>query len=437
MAMEELIFKTSKISKNYRQVVSRTERKYNVMPSIAKDIIAVKRLLAVMFNPFRDYKPNGQIVIMDAGIAPVIMQEHLSKLKELAGEDIVVISVLSKRLGGSPPERIEQLCRIYVEAAYNLGAKIVLFCNTMDANARTALKKEFSIPILGPIESAVRAALSFGKAKEIKEMGIGIVATKATVESGAYVNEIRNHNKKAKIFSVVAPLFATMVDMSEFGRIRSQVINQRDISIIEANLKPLMKKNIDILILGCTHYGIFGQVIHEIWKNCTGKEIHIVDSSKELSRYTLTYLKQNKMLSLRIEQKGKISHIASEDDAPRFKRRVSEITGYAANVVPIDIGEVVGRLSEEDRLFQKTVVKESKEDVNLRTSIINSNLSGEAKVAIADKLYGVKDKSVSQLNNEILPLELKDEHIKEIDSLTTQNEELLKILSHIENTTPK
>lgn len=318
-----------------------------------------------------------------------------------------------------------------------MGAKIVLFCNTMDANARATLKEEFSIPILGPIAPAVEAVFRFENAKGAKIKNIGIVATKATIESGAYINEIRKYNKETKIFSVVAPLFATMVDMSEFGKTRSQVVSQRDISIIEANLKPLMKKNIDVLILGCTHYGIFGQVIHEIWKNCTGKEIHIVDSSKELSSYTLTYLRQNKMLSLRIEQKGKISHIASEDDTPRFKRRVSEITGYTANVVPIDIGEVVGRLSEEDRLFQKTVAKESKEDVNLRTSIINSNLSGGAKVAVADKLYGVKDKSVSQLNCEILPLELKDEHIKEISRLTTQNEELLKLLSHIKDTTPQ
>ena len=51
------------------------------MPSIAKDIIAVKRLLTVMLHPFRDYRPNGQIVVMDTGIAPVISQEHLLKLE--------------------------------------------------------------------------------------------------------------------------------------------------------------------------------------------------------------------------------------------------------------------------------------------------------------------------------------------------------------------
>ena len=104
-------------------------------------------------------------------------------------------------------------------------------------------------------------------------------------------------------------------------------------------------------------------------------------------------------------------------------------------MAPIDIGEVVGRLSEEDRSFQKTVARESKEDLNLRTDIINSNLSAETKVAIADKLYGVQDKGDSQFNSEILSLELKNKHIKEISSLTTQNEELLKILSHIKNAT--
>ena len=433
MAMEELTSEESKVSKHYRQLVTKVERKYDVMPSTAKDIIAVKRLLTVMLHPFRDYRPNGQIVVMDTGIAPVISQEHLLKLEELAGEDVVIISVLSRRLGGSSPRRIEQLCRIYVEAAYNLGAKIVLLCNTMDANARATMEKEFSIPVLGPIVPAVEAVFRLEKANGVEVKSIGIVATKATIESGAYINEIRKRSQNIKIFSVVTPLFATMVDMSEFDKMRSQVISQRNRSIIEANLKPLMEKNIDILILGCTHYGVFGPVIHEIWKSRTGKEIRIVDTAKELSCYTRAFLKQNKILSLGMEQKGKVSYIASEEDTPQFERKVSEMTGCIANVVPIDIGEVVGRLSEEDRLFQKTVARESREDINLRAGIINSNLSAETKVAIADKLYGVKDKSVKQLDCEILPLELKDEHIKEIASLTTQNEELLTILSHIKN----
>ena len=435
MALEELNSEDSKVSKHYRQSVSKTERKYDVMPSIAKDIIAVKRLLTVMLHPFRDYRPNGQIVVMDTGIAPVISQEHLLKLEELAGEDVVIISVLSKRLGGSSPRRIEQLCRIYVEAAYNLGAKIVLLCNTMDANARATMEKEFSIPVLGPITPAVEAVFRLENADGAEVKSIGIVATKATIESGAYINEIRKHSQDVKIFSVVTPLFATMVDMSEFDKMRSQVISQRNRSIIEANLQPLIKKNIDILILGCTHYGVFEQAIHEIWKSCTGREIHIVDTAKELSYYTRTFLTQNKILSLRMEQKGKVSYIASEEDTPEFERKVSAMTGCIANVIPIDIGKVVGRLSEEDRSFQKTVARESKEDINLRAGIINSNMSAEAKVAVADTLYGVKDKSVKQLNCEILSLELKDEHIKGIASLTTQNEELLTILSHIKNTT--
>ena len=435
MALEELNSEDSKVSKHYRQSVSKTERKYDVMPSIAKDIIAVKRLLTVMLHPFRDYRPNGQIVVMDTGIAPVISQEHLLKLEELAGEDVVIISVLSKRLGGSSPRRIEQLCRIYVEAAYNLGAKIVLLCNTMDANARATMEKEFSIPVLGPIVPAVEAVFRLENANGAEVKSIGIVATKATIESGAYINEIRKHSQDVKIFSVVTPLFATMVDMSEFDKMRSQVISQRNRSIIEANLQPLIKKNIDILILGCTHYGVFEQAIHEIWKSCTGREIHIVDTAKELSYYTRTFLTQNKILSLRMEQKGKVSYIASEEDTPEFERKVSGMTGCIANVLPIDIGKVVGRLSEEDRSFQKAVARDSKEDINLRAGIINSNMSEEAKVAVADTLYGVKDKSVKQLNCEILSLELKDEHIKEIAGLTTQNEELLTILSHIKNAT--
>ncbi len=435
IAIEELMSDETKVSRHYKRMILRTEQKYNIMPSVARDLIAVKRLLTVMHLPFRDFRPNGQIVVMDSGIAPLITQEHLSRIEELSGEDVVAISVLSRRLGGSTSKRIEQLCRIYVEAAYNLGAKIVLLCNTMDANARATMVKEFSIPILGPIVPAVEAVFRLEKiyGKEVKS--IGVIATKATIESGAYINEIRKHNNDIKIFSIATPLFATMVDMSEFGKMSSHVISRRNKLIIEASLKPLMEKDIDVLVLGCTHYGVFDQAIHEIWKSCTGKDVQIVDTSEELSHYTRNFLEKNKILSLRVEQKGRVSYVASEEETPRFERKVSEITGCASKVVPIDIGEVVGRLSAEDRLFQKTVARESKKDLNLRADIINSNLSAETKVAIADKLYGAQDKGGSPFNIEILSLELKDEHIKEISSLTTQNEELLKILSHIKNDT--
>jgi len=226
MAMEELNSEESKVSKHYRQLVSRVERKYDVMPSIAKDIIAVKRLLTVMHSPFRDYRPNGQIVIMDTGIAPVILHGHLSALKDFSNEDVVVARVFSKRLGGSSPEKIDQLCRIYVEAAYNLGAKVVLLCNTMDANARTMLEKEFPIHILGPIIPAVEAVLRLEKVNGKGSKNIGIVATKATIESGAYINEIRKHKKETGIFGIAAPLFATMVDKGELDKTGSQVISQ-------------------------------------------------------------------------------------------------------------------------------------------------------------------------------------------------------------------
>ncbi len=141
IAMEELTSEGTNVSRHYKQMILRTEQKYDVMPSVARDLIAVKRLLTVMHLPYRDFRPNGQIVVMDSGIAPVITQEYLSRMEGLSSEDIVVVSILSRRLGGSSPKRIEQLCRIYVEAAYNLGAKIVLLCNTMDANARAKMVK--------------------------------------------------------------------------------------------------------------------------------------------------------------------------------------------------------------------------------------------------------------------------------------------------------
>ena len=432
IAIEELLSKKSKVGRQYRRQILRMSLKYRVFPSLAKKILAVQRLLTVMNLPFKDYKPNGQIVILDTGIAPAIVERNILNLKELYDEDVLVISVLAKRLGGSSPKMILQLCRIYVEAAYNLGAKIVLLCNTMDANARAVLDKEFSIPILGPIKPAVNAAVQYWESQNPETRNIGVIATEATIRSKAYENEIKRSEPAAKVFNVVAPLLATLVDMNTSNNAESEIMSQKNISILEANLLPLINRNIDTLILGCTHYGVFEQAIHDFWIRRTGRDIYIVDSSRELPNYTATYLKENRILSLRSgEHRGTKTHMASEEDVTRFKQGVFQITGINAEVIPMDIGEVVGRLGEEDRLFQETVYKESKEDINLRAIIINSNLSAEAKVSISDKLYGAGNVNSYYSDGEILRIDFKDEYLRELVWLAIRNKDMLHILSSV------
>ncbi|MDR4503266.1 MAG: aspartate/glutamate racemase family protein [Candidatus Scalindua sp.] len=429
-ATEELLSRTSNAGKHYRRQILRISLKYRILPSLAKKILPVQRLLTVMHLPIKDYKPNGQIAILDTGIAPAIVEQHITKLPNLHDEDIVVISVLAKRLGGSSPEMIVQLCRIYIEAAYNLGAKVVLLCNTMDANARETLAKEFNIPILGPIRPAIQAVKKYLEPKNSGRHTIGVIATRATIAAGAYERETGKSMPAARILNVIAPLLATLIDMIATGVSGSEITHQRNVAILEANLLPLTKKNIDILVLGCTHYSVFEQAIHDFWIRSTGKDIVIVNSSRELPKFTAAYLKENRILSTRSNaHKGTLSHIASQEYAAEFKRGVMNITGRNVKVIPMDIGKVVGRLSEKERFFQETVYKESREDVNLRAFIINSNLSAEAKVAIADTLYGAGNLNKNHSHREILTIELTDELMRELVLLAIRDTGMLRILS--------
>ncbi|MCP5002920.1 MAG: hypothetical protein GY941_03075 [Planctomycetes bacterium] len=434
IAIEELLSKTSKVGRQYRDQIMKISLRYRVFPSMAKRILSIQRLLTVMDLDFKDYKPNGQIVILDTGIAPAIVEKHMMELEELYDEDIVVMSVLAKRLGGSTPEMIVQLCRIYVEAAYNLGAKIVLLCNTMDANARETLEKEFTIPILGPIRPAIQAVTKYLGPGTHKKHNIGVIATRATISTGAYEHEICKSMPEAKVFNIIAPLLATLVDMVATDQTDAEVTHHRNVAILEANLRPLTNKSIDILVLGCTHYGVFEQHIHNFWIRSTGNDIFIVNSSIELPNFTATYLKENRILSTRSDpHTGTISHIASQEDTAVFKQGVMEVTKHNVQVIPIDIGEVVGRLSEDDRLFQETVFKESRKDVTMRGLIINSNLSAEAKVAIADTLYGTGSMDGNQTDRQILTIELTDELMRELVLLAIRDNHILRILSSVVN----
>jgi glutamate racemase len=305
----------------------------------------------------------------------------------------------------------------------------------MDANARETLAKEFTIPILGPIIPAIQAVTKHLEPENPDQPNIGVIATKATIATGAYEHELRKSIPTAKVFNVIAPLLATVVDMVATDKTESAITSQRNINILEANLLPLTKKNIRILVLGCTHYGVFEQAIHDFWICCTGKDIVIINSSRELPCFTAIYLKENRILSSRDNtHKGSLSHMASQEDTAKFKQGIMKITGRNVKVIPIDIGEVVGRLSDDDRFFQETVFKESSEDVNLRAFIIESNLSAESKVAIADTLYGTGSMGKNHQDREILPIELTDELMRELVMQAIRNRDMLKILSSVTNT---
>jgi glutamate racemase len=119
------------------------------------------------------------------------------------------------------------------------------------------------VPIIGVIEPGAIDALSVSKNKKI-----GVIGTSTTIKSQSYKNHIIKRVPDAKVFSESCPL---LVPLAEEGWLKHKATLQ----IIGEYLAPLKKKDIDTLILGCTHYPLLKDAIRKIM----GDGVALIDSA--------------------------------------------------------------------------------------------------------------------------------------------------------------
>ena len=144
----------------------------------------------------------------------------------------------------------------------NLDA-LLIACNTTNACALDLLQNTLNIPCFDLITSA---------SDTITSDSIGILATTATVKSSFYKITINKRNPNIKVFEQSCPKF---VDEIEKISIDYKKINY----LADLYLRPLIKKNISEIILGCSHYPLIGQVL----RKKIASDIKIIDPSIALT----------------------------------------------------------------------------------------------------------------------------------------------------------
>lgn len=154
---------------------------------------------------------------------------------------------------------------------------VIAACNTSSSVSLPCLQEKFPVPIIGMIEPGVRAALKVTKNKRV-----GVIATKATVESCAYECTFLASDPETQVFSQACPLFVPLV---EDGRIERKETYQ----IARSYLKPLQDAGIDTLVFGCTHYPFLTPVIRHV----LGESVRLVDPAHEVVRELAAALNLN------------------------------------------------------------------------------------------------------------------------------------------------
>jgi glutamate racemase len=151
--------------------------------------------------------------------------------------------------------------------AYDI-KQLVVACNTASGVALDPLRDELGIPVLGVIEPGARAGVAATRSGRI-----GVLATAGTVASGAYERAIRAENPDVRVFAHAAPLF---VPLAEEGWVEGEVPRLA----ASRYLEPLIEVDVDTIVLGCTHYPLLNEIIHDVAKELLGHEVVIVDSAE-------------------------------------------------------------------------------------------------------------------------------------------------------------
>ncbi len=183
--------------------------------------------------------------------------------------------------GEKTKEEIKQRSIQNTEFLLSKGCKlIVVACNTATTNAIDYLRKTYDVPFIG-IEPAIKPALLQSQTKNI-----GVLATRGTLASDLFA---KTSSKYAKNRNIISQNGDGLVPLIEAGKHHSEEIK----SLLRSYLLPMMEKEIDYLVLGCTHYPY---LIPEI-KKIIGEKVRIIDSGEAVARQTATVLKEKNLLN--------------------------------------------------------------------------------------------------------------------------------------------
>lgn len=147
---------------------------------------------------------------------------------------------------------------------------IIIACNTASALAMDAVQRISPVPVVGVIEPAAEAAL-----KHSRTGRIGIIGTRATVQSGAYqaaITHLLREQGLERDISVIAEACPLFVPFAEEGWHYHPATRL----VAEEYLAPLKLANIDTLVLGCTHYPMLTDVIQDVLPN-----VRLINSGEE------------------------------------------------------------------------------------------------------------------------------------------------------------
>ena len=205
---------------------------------------------------------NQAIGFIDSGIGGITVVREA--LHQLPNETVYYVGDTARMPYGPRPvtEVIEYTWQMVNFLLTKKIKMLVVACNTATAAALPSLRKKLDIPVIGVIAPGVRGAL-----KTTQNKHIGIIATQGTVKSNAYVDRLKAKNPEIITSQLACPEFVKIVEANEYATPTTK-------KLVAKKLAYFNDKNIDTLVLGCTHFPLLADTIADVM----GSKVKLVNS---------------------------------------------------------------------------------------------------------------------------------------------------------------
>ena len=267
---------------------------------------------------------NLPIGIFDSGVGGLTVYRALHE--RLPNERFVYLGDTARVPYGT--KSLATVERYAVENSRFLEARgiklLVVACNTASALALPAIRKAVQVPVIGVIEPGSHAAVEIAG-----DAHIGVIATEATVHSGAYAKAIAALGARNKVIERACPLF---VSLAEEGWANTDVAR----TVARDYLSEFSNTSIAALVLGCTHYPILRDVISET----VGEQITLIDSGAATAADVESLLEKQSLTHdepFGVYQERRLcddlDHFYVTDAAERFAKVAERFLGSAPSIL--------------------------------------------------------------------------------------------------------
>lgn len=257
---------------------------------------------------------DAPVGVFDSGVGGLTVAREI--MRNLPSEKIVYFGDTARvPYGSKSKETVIRYSRQIIRFLQEQQVKaIVVACNTASAFALDTVRNEFDIPIIGVIESGAKVA-----AARTRNKRVGIIGTVVTVGSGIHAQYLKKLDPEITVFGKACPLFVPLV---EEGWLHDPVT----VEVASRYLKELQDKDVDTLILGCTHYPLIRSTIRQVM----GEEVCLVNPAYETALELGKLLEEQGLSSTGTEQKEFPYRFYVSDLADEFKE-------FANSILPYDV----------------------------------------------------------------------------------------------------